>query len=222
MKGYRVQDTHTQPIFNHISPIVLFSCGFLGFIFLLQNISPSLEEILYNLFALVPQYFDITGCYKLFTYALLHGSISHLGLNLLWLLIFATPIMRYFGLMTYGAIFLTGIIMGGLIYIILPKQEEITIIIGASAGVSALMGASLRFIIQPEYDFYQKPMLLKLNDVRFLSITALIIMIDIANAFFMMFTQEQNIAWQAHLMGYVTGAIMMDIPYLNKRALYRT
>ena len=52
---------------------------------------------------------DVAGLgpriWTFFTYALIHGDWTHLGLNSVWLLAFGTPVARRFGAMRFLAFF---------------------------------------------------------------------------------------------------------------------
>ena len=117
-------------------------------------------------------------------------------------------------------IFLGGIIIGGLSHIALADEQN-TALIGASAGVTALCGAALRFIMKTEFDFREQPTLLHLYDSRFLVIIALFSLVDIGQALIQNHISNAHIAWYAHLAGMFYGAIIMSIPSMNKNALFR-
>lgn len=83
------------------------------------------------------------------TYAVLHADWAHVGLNGLWLLAFGAPVARRFGaLRTFAFLGVTAWAGAAVFYLVHPL--ELAPVIGASAAVSGCMGATLRFMFQPE------------------------------------------------------------------------
>jgi membrane associated rhomboid family serine protease len=86
-----------------------------------------------------------------FTHALLHFDFMHLMVNTAWLLVFGTPVARRYGAVAFWMVFFIGALAGALLLMAvqLTFVNQFAVLIGASGGVSALTGASLRFIFQP-------------------------------------------------------------------------
>ena len=85
------------------------------------------------------------------TYALLHGSWAHVGLNGVWLLAFGAPVARRFGPWRFLVFLAGGAVAGAAVHeAIFPL--DLHPLVGASAAVSACMGAGVRFIFQPVPD----------------------------------------------------------------------
>lgn len=83
------------------------------------------------------------------TYAVLHGNWTHFGLNAVWLLAFGAPVARRFGVVRFLLFFGAGAMAGAAAhYLLFPA--DLQPLIGASASVSACMGATLRFMFQPQ------------------------------------------------------------------------
>ncbi|MDE2579312.1 MAG: rhomboid family intramembrane serine protease [Hyphomicrobiales bacterium] len=78
------------------------------------------------------------------TYAFLHGSWSHLGMNAVWLLAFGVALARRFGAARFYLLFAGASIAGALAHF-LAHPFGLDPVIGASAGVSGAMGAAARF-----------------------------------------------------------------------------
>lgn len=78
------------------------------------------------------------------TYAFLHGSWTHYGINTVWLLAFGTPVARRIGSARFLAFAAVGSIAGaGVFYLV--NSGLVVPVIGASGTVSALMGGACRF-----------------------------------------------------------------------------
>lgn len=78
------------------------------------------------------------------TYAFLHGSWTHLGLNTVWFLAFGTPVARRLGNLRFLAFCAAGSVAGAAVFF-LVNTGLVVPVIGASGAVSALMGGACRF-----------------------------------------------------------------------------
>jgi membrane associated rhomboid family serine protease len=207
-----------QPFFNHIPVIILIILAGLAGIYSIRFIEDAWVKPVLETFALVKVHNEPISPYHFLTYAFVHLDLLHLIFNSVWLLIFGVPLVKYFSVPSFLMILSAGIIIGGFISIHLVP--ELTPIIGISAGVSALMGASLRFMMHKQLDFRGIPMLLKISDFKYLGIMAVVVMFDFINALLMHSLYEQNILWQAHFIGLFTGALLMNVSFVNKKAIY--
>ncbi len=86
--------------------------------------------------------------WTLASYAFLHGSWAHVGVNCIWLVAFGPPIARRFGALRFLLFFGTTAIAGALAHW-LYSPMDFAPLIGASAADSGLMAAAARFIFQP-------------------------------------------------------------------------
>ena len=91
---------------------------------------------------------DGAGFPTLATYALLHGSWAHVGLNTMWMLTFGPPVARRFGPLRFFVFFFFTAIAGALAQWISAPYSAYPVI-GASAADSGLMGAAARFVFRP-------------------------------------------------------------------------
>ena len=83
------------------------------------------------------------------SYALLHADWGHVGLNGVWLLAFGTPVARRFGAWRFFA-FMAVTAWAGAVAQWAAHPLDLEPVIGASAAVSGCMGATLRFMFQPQ------------------------------------------------------------------------
>jgi membrane associated rhomboid family serine protease len=86
--------------------------------------------------------------WTLLTYALLHVSYAHVGVNCVWLVAFGPPVARRFGAARFLAFFAVTAI-GGAVAHWASAPMDFEPLIGASAADSGLMAAAARFIFQP-------------------------------------------------------------------------
>ena len=156
-----------------------------------------------------------------------HASVPHLLFNSLWLLAFGAPVARRMGaenaLKSFGAfygasLFLTFYLLcgvaGALTYVVLHANEY-TFLVGASGGVSGLLGALVRFafnrtsLLGPEHarfsPLFSRPVLLWSAIVIFMNLAVVVFSGPLAGG--------MNIAWEAHLGGYFFG--LLTYPYFE-------
>ena len=86
--------------------------------------------------------------WTLFSYALLHGSWAHVGVNSIWLIAFGPPVARRFGSLRFLAFFALTAAAGALAHWA-SNPMDFSPLIGASAAGSGLMAAAARFIFEP-------------------------------------------------------------------------
>jgi membrane associated rhomboid family serine protease len=86
--------------------------------------------------------------WTLLTYALLHGSWTHVGLNAIWIVAFGPPLARRLGALRFLLLFAAASIAGALTHWAF-NTLDFTPLIGASAGDSGLMAAAARFVFEP-------------------------------------------------------------------------
>src|SRR4051794_17846508 len=147
-----------QPIFNLPLPVLV-----LGAILLAIQAANDLilnsdaREALFTWFAFVPYRAvspaELAGGYwpllwTPFTHAFLHGGWEHVGLNTVWLAIFATPVAQRYGSVRMMVLFFAGAAAGAAAFAA-TTLPAVQILVGASGGIAALTGAAVRFIFQP-------------------------------------------------------------------------
>jgi len=86
--------------------------------------------------------------WTILTYAGLHGSWTHVGLNAIWIVAFGPPVARRIGAARFLALFCVTAIAGAVAHYAI-NPIDFTPLIGASAADSGLMAAAARFIFQP-------------------------------------------------------------------------
>lgn len=81
------------------------------------------------------------------TYSFLHGGLLHLGVNMIWLAAFGSPLANRIGPLRFLLFWtLTSIAAVGLHYVL--HMEEAVPLVGASGAISGMMGAAARFGFQ--------------------------------------------------------------------------
>ncbi|WNG87424.1 rhomboid family intramembrane serine protease [Mycobacterium sp. ITM-2016-00317] len=154
--------------------------------FALQMASPNLERAL----GLWPPAAADGELYRLVTSAFLHFSVTHIAFNMLALYFVGPPLEYALGRLRFVALYLLSA-LGGSVLVYLLTFNALTA--GASGAVFGLFGAT--FVVGR-----------KLNmDVR--SVLA-IIGLNLAFTFLIPLFTSQNISWQGHVGGLVTGAVV--------------
>lgn len=158
------------------------------------------------------------------SYALLHGSWTHLIFNAVWLAAFGAPVARRYGALRYGLLALAGIVAGALVHLLLDPRSVMPLV-GASAGISALMAAAARFVFQPPPPFAAgapwqlppRPPLQTLPELMRNRTAVLFLGIWFAtNLLFGVLALPLNggegpIAWDAHLGGFAAGFFLLPL-----------
>lgn len=167
------------------------------------------------------------------TYGLLHADAFHLGSNLLWLLIFSTPIARRWSAARYLLLLALGT-MAGAAAMLFAYWGTFTVVVGASAAVSATLSAAIPVFFGPDYRMRGNERLdhTKLRVLSFgallrhrqaLAFTALFLMMTLFTGASQILSQtafvgQNAIAWEAHLAGFLAGIAvfyLLDRPSLS-------
>jgi membrane associated rhomboid family serine protease len=225
-----------EPIFN-VPPVVIATVGVLVLVHALRMFVLTDDQDLQFLltFAFIPARYAAdpaaTGLpggfgadlWTFFSYAFLHADLMHLGLNLAWLLPFATALARRFGAWRYVLFMLVMSAAGAFAHLV-SHWGSLEPMIGASAAISGAMAAAMRFVFQQGgplsafragadnvHKLPAAPLSATLRDPRFLLF--LVVWLGL-NALFgfgtVSFGQEagQSVAWQAHVGGFFAGLFL--------------
>lgn len=211
-----------QPLFN--APlIVVIMAILLVALYAAYAFAPFNEQqaTLYD-YALAPERFwapagspdvypdALSGLMTLVSTALLHGDWLHVIVNSLMLLVFGAPVARAFGKgpSAWGLwmIVFVGSVIGGSAFFLALATVETPWTVGASGGVSGLVAAAG---LLDGYGMKQK-----LWSRRFLAYTAIFAAFNvllIALTIAAPYTLGMGIAWEAHVGGYIAGAVLMSV-----------
>ena len=162
------------------------------------------------------------------TYALLHGSWMHVIFNSVWLAAFGSPVARRCGALRYGLLALAGVVAGAVLHLALDPLS-LAPLVGASAGVSALMAAAARFVFQPPVNRgfappWQIPPPQPLQTIPELlrNRTAVVFLaVWLATNFLFgaialpLGADSASVAWDAHLGGFAVGFFLL--PLIDRR-----
>ena len=152
----------------------------------------------------------------LLTYAFLHGSWTHVGVNCVWLAAVGSPVAIRFGWARFTMFFLVTDVAGALAQWIVAPYEAIPMI-GASAADSGLMAAAARFLFRPGGG--RNPSARASTFRELLTDRRALIFIGIWMATNFLFgagattlgASEAPVAWVAHVGGFMAGLLLFDL-----------
>jgi membrane associated rhomboid family serine protease len=167
--------------------------------------------------------------WTILTYAFLHASWGHVGLNSIWIVAFGPPVARRVGPLRFLALFAATAIGGALVHWAFNMMDA-TPLIGASAADSGLMAAAARFIfeeggplgapagysrasVEADYNVPAPPLLRLLRERR----VVIFLVIWLATNFIFgagavkFGLSETPVAWLAHIGGFAVGLFLFPL-----------
>ena len=227
-------DDSREPIFNS-PPVVGWTIAALVAIHVARGFLSQNEELqMLLLFAFIPARYDpaflqfafpggLAGdIWTFVTYAALHGDYMHLTVNGIWLLAFGSAVAWRFGA-TRFLLFMAATAALGAATHLLMHFGEVTPMIGASAAISGLTAAAIRFVFEaggpmgvfrrrgraafavpavPLSDIFRSPQIVAFVAVWF------------GINFLYAFASYQGaapIAWEAHIGGFIGGLLLFPV-----------
>ena len=167
------------------------------------------------------------------TYALLHGSWAHILLNGVWLAAFGTPVARRCGAVRFLALGLAAAV-GGAAAHFLADPTSVMPMIGASAAVSGMMGAAVRFAFgtgagrpgEWPGQSVDEPRLSLFGVLKNSRAALFVAVWFVTNLLFGMAAAplgitDASIAWEAHIGGFVVGLLIFPVLDRSQRIRLR-
>jgi len=193
------------------------------------NLSPEALQKAVALRAFFPLLQQGAKFWTLLTYAFIHGSWVHVGLNSIWIIAFGPPVARRLGSLRFLALFAATAIAGALVHWAFNTMD-VTPLIGASAADSGLMAAATRFVFEAggplggpagysrsspgaNYDVTAPPLRRLLRERR----VVIFLVIWLATNFIFgagaqsFGLSEAPVAWLAHLGGFALGFFLFPL-----------
>jgi membrane associated rhomboid family serine protease len=170
---------------NPVVTYVLIAANVLMFI--LQNVSADVQS---ELVLRSPAVAD-GDLYRLVTSAFLHYGVTHLLFNMWALYVVGPPLEMWLGRLRFGALYALSALGGSVLVYLLSSLGAATA--GASGAVFGLFGAS--FVVGKRLNL----------DTRWVMG---LIALNLAFTFVIPLISSQNISWQGHIGGLVTGSVV--------------
>lgn len=163
-----------------------------------------------------------------FSFGLLHGSWTHVILNTVSLVAFGSPVARRIGTPRFLVLVILGSVSGALVHWLCFPFGFMPVV-GASAGISAAMGAATRFAFQPRRRIMDEDGMLHDEPQPALALGALlrdrralgfIVAWFVGNTLFGTLSvgpglSDMPVAWQAHVGGFLFG--LLSFRWLDPR-----
>ncbi|WP_375616842.1 rhomboid family intramembrane serine protease [Bartonella sp. AP58NXGY] len=170
----------------------------------------------------------LTFGYTMVSYSFMHSSFKHVVLNMVWLLVFGSPLVRYLGVLRFLIFWVLTAVASVLTYFTF-HQESIISLVGASGAVSGMMGAIIRYGFPSSYlgvNAQNEEFLGRLLSIKkalcskgvfvYMSVWMIVdFIIGISSVLF-----EENgisIAWEAHIGGFLAGFLLVGFFDVSKK-----
>jgi membrane associated rhomboid family serine protease len=219
----------SQPVFN-LPSLLVYLLAAMVLIHLVREfiLSRSQDDWLIFTFSFIPARYveplSIQGYEFLWspiTYSFLHGSFEHLIFNGLWLMAFGTPVLRRIGAGPFISLFVVSSAAAAFGHATV-NDWQMTVLIGASGVVSALMGAACRFVFPAgggSYNMALGHLNPRLTIFQALSNRTVQIFVGlwflgnilIAFGIPIIGMDAGNVAWDAHIAGFLIGFLCFDL-----------
>ncbi len=218
-----------QPVFN--LPFILVAV--LGFMIALQAGSTYLmSDEMYGqflfTFGFIPARYTVPlsqqgleWLWTPLTYSFLHGGVEHILFNGLWLMAFGAPVARRIGTAQFAVFWVVSAAISSFGHAALD-WGSVTVLIGASGVVSALMGAACRFAFPPRGQRYhpafghtlpRQGIIEALSNRTVLIFTVMWLAGNIIVAFGVPLFGDVGgaVAWDAHIFGFFFGFLFFGL-----------
>jgi membrane associated rhomboid family serine protease len=192
-----------RPPAINLPPLTLALLGVMIALYLLLLLAPpEVEQLVAVHFAFIPAAYLTPGwpIWSLlvapFSYALLHGGFGHLALNGVMLAVMGQVLERRLGPGRFLVLFAAGAAGGALVHVLIGGSPRVPLV-GASAGVGGLYGAG--FVL------HRRGVNLGPNAQLLVALAGLFIIINLLGVVLPILS---NIAYAAHLGGFIAGALV--------------
>ncbi len=206
----------TPPFFTAPAGVVWLAGGILALHGLRLMLPGRLEEQAFYYMALIPERLSLmlSGSANKAAYSipeLLLAGLGHAALHLDWmhvlvntamLLALGAPVARRLGINRFLVLF-AGAVLAGAALFLLFRLPDGPLAVGASGGVSGVIAAALLQMSDPRATWPA------LFSAQFLKTSAAFLIANAALAFFGPSLFGAGIAWDAHIGGYIAGALIM-------------
>jgi membrane associated rhomboid family serine protease len=207
-----------EPVFN-LPRVVLVLIGLCAAIHLLRTylLDVDQDRLVLNYLAFVPAFYSSRMLIDPFsfttpvTYSLLHGSLPHLAVNMIWLAAFGSPLANRLGTARFALFWVVASLAAAALHFAVHPFDQAPLV-GASGAISGMMGAAARFGFRIRRSAgraaFGGPILpighaLRLRGV--VTFLAVWMAVNLATGLLGMSGEAGQIAWEAHIGGFAVG-----------------
>jgi membrane associated rhomboid family serine protease len=227
-----------EPAFNIPGVIVALIASFVAVHLLREYVLSDFDRDYFDaMFAFIPTRYDSSllpdgalpgglgaEIWTFVTYAFIHGSWVHLGVNSIWFLPFGSAVARRFGTVRFLLFFAVTAAAGALAHLMTHNGEN-SAVIGASAAISGTMAGAMRFAFQrggplgfwrdnddAAYHVPALPLVGVLRDPRVMLFLIVWLGINVifGTTSIPLSGAGEPVAWQAHIGGFVAGLLLFS------------
>jgi len=216
------------PIFN-IPLILLAYVGILFGVHITREFLMNAEGDLWSLvnFAFIPARYgleseglfsDPARFWTPISYSFMHGDWAHIIVNSIWLFAFGSVVARRLGNLRFILFCIAGSCFGALLHYVF-HVGSIVPMVGASAVVSACMGAAVRFAFPRDgsfspgvHDLPAQSLAAAFSNKQVLVFTGIWFAVNLIFGLGGEFVAGvgQSIAWEAHVGGFLSGILLFS------------
>ncbi len=230
--GEELQGEEFPPMFN-VPTVILVLIGLLALVHFGRSLlSPEADLRFLIEMAFIPARYveglmgsGVAGFTSFVTYNFLHGDLTHLGVNSIWLLAMGSAVAKRIGAARFLAFSFFCGLFAALAHL-LTHFGEIVPMIGASGAISGHMAAAIRFIFSAPggasgagmlqgnlRGIPLQPLSSALRDGRVLAVLVIWLLTNVLFGTGIIATgEDQNpVAWQAHIGGFVAGLLLFSL-----------
>lgn len=158
------------------------------------------------------EYFDFYAVTSPITYSFLHGSFTHLIVNMIWLAAFGAPLATRFGAWRFCLFWAVSSGAAAALHFATHPFDDMPLV-GASGAISGMMGAAARFAFHIDRSgsmpSFAGPVLPALQVLRVRSVLVFLtvwLLLNFVTGFYSLVpSMESPIAWEAHIGGFLVG-----------------
>ncbi|MGB9638153.1 MAG: rhomboid family intramembrane serine protease [bacterium] len=144
----------------------------------------------------------------LITHMFIHGNFSHIFFNMFYLWIFGNNIEDELGSFRFLLFYLIGGITAAIPQVLFTNNIDINLI-GASGAVSAILGAYLK--LYPTAPILTVYFIFIFIGFTYIPAFIFIILWFIINLLNLLFNYSSNVAYLAHIIGFIFGFLFIDL-----------
>ncbi|HXI87774.1 MAG TPA: rhomboid family intramembrane serine protease [Parvularculaceae bacterium] len=223
-------EARAAPVFN-APPIVVWLIAALLFIHGAIFVLPSRAAALVDYYGAVSPRAFLSGpavqggffrmLFPLVAHIFIHASWMHVIMNSVWLLVFGAPIACRLGagsglppkpVAIFLAFFILSGVAGAITFIVIHPDAD-SLLVGASGGISGLLGGVVRFGFRPPWALPPGRQFVPLSDRTVLAWSIVILVLNLATGLFggQIVRGAASIAWEAHMGGYLFGLLTFPV-----------